>query len=326
MTWKDGSAAGIWLPTLNAIEAKYRIPHDLLARQCAEESHFNPEALNPSGAIGIMQLLPKFFSGAGKNPSIDIETAADYMAGKGLKPPSLFERFNDWQLALAGYDWGPTALAKKIKAVGKLNRSITLADLPPETQKYVSQIITDVPVAGILCKTPSLPSPQEVGSLLRKPSVEPSLVQPPPKSLWQSVTGIFTHPSDLKLPPPSPRSVWPSPLTSFLTPTKESSMSTSNPVLSAAAPTLIKAVGLLQTALSTILTGDPAQIALRAPPAAAIFVAQLQLLLPELASSEVGAVNTEVQAKLGGLVTKLQALVTPAPAPAAVGQVSTQSV
>ena len=84
-------------------------------------------------------------------------------------------------------------------------------------------------------------------------------------------------------------------------------MSTSpSPVLVAAAPTLIQAVGLLKTAINTILTGDPAQIPLRALPAATIFVAQVELLLPQLAASEVGAVSTDINTKLDNLVTKLQ--------------------
>lgn len=85
-------------------------------------------------------------------------------------------------------------------------------------------------------------------------------------------------------------------------------MSTVNPILKAAAPTLIQAIELVQTALNTILTGDPLQIPMRAGPAAAILVAQLELLLPGLASAETGAVNTDVQAKLAGVITKLQGL------------------
>jgi len=85
-------------------------------------------------------------------------------------------------------------------------------------------------------------------------------------------------------------------------------MSTPNPVLKAAAPILITAVTELQTLINTILTGDPATAGMRAGPAAQIFLGQLGLLLPELGTAEVGAVNTDVQAKLGALITKLKAL------------------
>ena len=91
-------------------------------------------------------------------------------------------------------------------------------------------------------------------------------------------------------------------------------MSTPNPVLVAAAPTLIQAVQLVQAAANTVLTGDPLQIGLRAGPAFAILVSQLELLLPGLATAEVGTVNTDVQARLSALITKLQSLAgTPAP-------------
>lgn len=85
-------------------------------------------------------------------------------------------------------------------------------------------------------------------------------------------------------------------------------MSTPNPVLKAAAPILANAIENLQTAINTILTGDPATIGMRAGPAVQILLGQLGLLLPELGVSEIGALNTEVSAKLGALITKLKAL------------------
>src|SRR5208282_5543375 len=96
--------------------------------------------------------------------------------------------------------------------------------------------------------------------------------------------------------------------TSFPTRLKEIKMSDSNPVLKAAAPTLIVALQELQTALNTILTGDPLQIPLRAGPAVTILVGQLELLLPGLAAAEQSVVVTEVNGKLSGLITKLQAI------------------
>lgn len=89
-------------------------------------------------------------------------------------------------------------------------------------------------------------------------------------------------------------------------------MSTPNPILKAAAPTLITALQEFQNALNTILTGDPMQIPLRAGPAAAILVSQLTLLLPGLAVAETGVVQADVNAKISGLISKLQALNAPA--------------
>jgi hypothetical protein len=92
-------------------------------------------------------------------------------------------------------------------------------------------------------------------------------------------------------------------------------VSTPNPVLKAAAPTLVTALQELQTALNTILTGDPAQIPLRAGPAVAIMIGQLELLLPGLAAAETGVVQSDINTKIGGLITKLQALNASAPNP-----------
>jgi hypothetical protein len=88
-------------------------------------------------------------------------------------------------------------------------------------------------------------------------------------------------------------------------------VSTPNPILVAAAPTLITALQELQTAINTILTGDTLQIPLRVGPAIGILTGQLQLLLPGLAVAETGLIQADVNAKLGGLITKLQGLAAP---------------
>lgn len=89
-------------------------------------------------------------------------------------------------------------------------------------------------------------------------------------------------------------------------------MSNPNPILKAAAPTLIAALQEFKAAINTILTGDPMQIPLRAGPAAAILVSQLTLLLPGLAVAETGVVQADVNSKIDGLVSQLQALNAPA--------------
>ena len=85
-----------------------------------------------------------------------------------------------------------------------------------------------------------------------------------------------------------------------------------NPILVAAAPTLVTALTNLQTMVNTILAGDPLQAPARVGPAAQIFLGQLELLLPGLAGSELGAVGTDINNKLAGLIGQLKALQTPA--------------
>jgi len=89
-------------------------------------------------------------------------------------------------------------------------------------------------------------------------------------------------------------------------------MSTPNPTAPAPSPALVAASPFLKTALNnlkvavnTTLTGDPAQIGLRAGPAFAIFLNQLVLAEPSLASAEVGVVNEDINGKIDGLIAKL---------------------
>jgi soluble lytic murein transglycosylase-like protein len=144
MTPKWMIAAEPYLPPLNAAEVKYRIPTNLLVRIAFEESSFLPEVISgevksTAGAVGMMQLLPKYFPDAGQNLNRDIDTAAMLLA-------NLYRRFGDWQLAVAAYNWGGGNVHHEMAADGVP----TLADMPAETQSYVREIFADVPVAGIL--------------------------------------------------------------------------------------------------------------------------------------------------------------------------------
>ncbi len=85
-------------------------------------------------------------------------------------------------------------------------------------------------------------------------------------------------------------------------------MSTPNPLLVAAVPTLVQGLTDLKQAITTILTGDPAQIGLRVAPAIAILDGQLTLLLPELLKSEQPVLAAQATSGLDGLIAKLNAL------------------
>ena len=82
-------------------------------------------------------------------------------------------------------------------------------------------------------------------------------------------------------------------------------MSTPSPALVAASPFLKSVLANLKVAVNTTLTGDPAQIALRAGPAFNIFLSQLVLAEPALAAAEENVVNTDISSKIDGLIAKL---------------------
>jgi soluble lytic murein transglycosylase-like protein len=138
--WQDVGEGPTYVPYLNQTEQQYGIPTNLLARIAYQESHFRADIISgatvsPAGAVGIMQLEPQYFPGAGQNPMTDIGTAGAYLA-------KLYTEFGDWQVATAAYNDGPGNLAKY--------EAGTLTTLPLETQNYVADIFADVPVQGSL--------------------------------------------------------------------------------------------------------------------------------------------------------------------------------
>jgi len=114
---------------LSAAESQYGIPTDLLARQAWQESSFDPAATNPSGAQGLMQLMPQYYPGVDPfDPSQAVQAAAGTMAGN-------FKTFGSWGLALAAYNAGAGNVRKYGNTVPPF----------PETQNYVAKILGDVP-------------------------------------------------------------------------------------------------------------------------------------------------------------------------------------
>jgi hypothetical protein len=126
----DGSEiavnAGQYAPAIEAAEKKYNLPEGLLARVAKQESGFNPNAISSAGARGIMQLLPQYFPGAGKDADTDIDTAAKYLA-------SLYRKYGNWTDAVAAYNAGPGAI-DQVKAGTK--------KLPKETRNYVGSVLS----------------------------------------------------------------------------------------------------------------------------------------------------------------------------------------
>lgn len=137
-SWKDGGET--YLPGLGAAEITFGIPAGLLARIAFQESSWKTSVVNgteksAAGCVGLMQLNPRFFPDAGHNWQADVVIAAKYLA-------SLYQRFHDWQLACAAYNWGPTAVAHYLADENM--------DLPTETRRYVNQVFSDVPLPGCL--------------------------------------------------------------------------------------------------------------------------------------------------------------------------------
>lgn len=126
----------------DAVENEFGIPSGLLFRQAYQESRFRDDIItgrvrSSAGAVGIMQIIPKFHpeldpgdAAADERAALDPKRAVAY-AGKFLR--KLRNQFGSWELALAAYNAGPGNVSK-------------YGGIPPfkETQDYVAQITADV--------------------------------------------------------------------------------------------------------------------------------------------------------------------------------------
>ncbi len=115
---------------VNEISGKYRLDPDLVNSVIKAESEFNPHAISPKGAQGLMQLMPGTASQLGVpnafDPHANVDGGTKYLR-------ELLERYNfDLVKALAAYNAGP----QRVERFG---------GVPPyyETRAYVAKIVRD---------------------------------------------------------------------------------------------------------------------------------------------------------------------------------------
>ncbi len=107
---------------------KYGVDEDLIRSVIQVESSFNPKAVSPVGAKGMMQLMPATAAELGvKNPF----NAEENIMGGTLYLSRLLDRYDgDIRSTLAAYNWG----------MGNLERKPDSA-MPGETRRYVAKIM-----------------------------------------------------------------------------------------------------------------------------------------------------------------------------------------
>ena len=113
--------------------AEHGVSPRLLAAVAKQESGFDPRAVSPAGAQGLMQLMPGTADGLGVRDPFDPAQAVDG-AAKLLR--TLIDRFGGTELALAAYNAGPGAVLR-------------YGGIPPypETQAYVRSVLSEVVAA-----------------------------------------------------------------------------------------------------------------------------------------------------------------------------------
>lgn len=120
--------------TIQEAAKKNGLDPEFLAGVLQTESNFDPSAKNASGAVGIAQLMPKYFPKAGRNPHNDINDAAREL--KRLQD-AFMKDGNDLAasqyLALQGYNAGRQRVLDSMGPDGK--------PLAKETQDYPGKVL-----------------------------------------------------------------------------------------------------------------------------------------------------------------------------------------
>jgi len=117
------------LPVVEQAAEEHRIDPALLLAVIHAESGFNPQALSPKGAVGLMQLMPttasRYGTGDLRDPRRNIQAGAAHLR-------YLLGRYGDVSLALAAYNAGEGAVERYGMRI------------PPytETQDYVPRVLS----------------------------------------------------------------------------------------------------------------------------------------------------------------------------------------
>lgn len=112
---------------IHTASSRYGLGADLLRAVVRQESGFNPRAVSPAGAMGLMQLMPDTARALGVadpfDPAQNVDGGARYLRQQ-------LERFGSLPLALAAYNAGPGAVERH-------------GGVPPfrETESYVDSIL-----------------------------------------------------------------------------------------------------------------------------------------------------------------------------------------
>lgn len=156
------------IPRVNQYAQAYQLDPALLSAVILEESRFNPQALSPAGARGLMQIMPMTGKKIAKtvkvpdyaddllyDPEMNIRLGSWYLA-------SLMQEFGGREiLALASYNAGPHVVREWVAQKGSNFREDDFVENIPylETRNYVIRVITSARMYRSLYQSPRVGGP-----------------------------------------------------------------------------------------------------------------------------------------------------------------------
>ena len=152
---------------INFYSNMYGVDPELARRIALKESKFDPKAISPSGAIGIMQLMPKTAAGLGVdpyNPEENIKGGVKYYSEMSKKYGPV--------MGLAAYNWGPGNVEQYL--AGK-------KEMPGETRNYLDSLAQ-------YADPNTFNAPMDLSGRPTQPTVLPTAA-PPTQSIPQPSTG-----------------------------------------------------------------------------------------------------------------------------------------
>ena len=127
---------------------KYGVDEKLIYSVIKVESHFNRYARSRSGALGLMQMLPKTFNWLTSQDHLD-----EHLTESSLYDPEvsirygvyylkyLSEKFEDQDTVIAAYNGGEGNVTKWLSDKEYSDDGITLKEIPrDETRSYVKKV------------------------------------------------------------------------------------------------------------------------------------------------------------------------------------------
>jgi hypothetical protein len=123
-----GSANAQYGPLIDEMAERYQVPATLVTAVIRAESNFDPRAISPKGARGLMQLMPATAARLGVrdvfDPRENVEGGVRYLRDL------IIQYAGDVRLAVAAYNAGPGPVTR-LRAVPPY----------PETQSYVARVM-----------------------------------------------------------------------------------------------------------------------------------------------------------------------------------------